>query len=88
MDDWEALSREEVQNAISEELAFVIKKKYNKDIYTMDRKELHDFLTKTLPDKNTMARSLFWWSARHIGEYAVRASIMPVTVFLLKTLLL
>jgi hypothetical protein len=86
--EFEEISQDEVEKAISEELASIIKNKYGKDIYAMDRKELHDFLLHALPSKHSLIKNIFWWGAKQLGEYTLKASFMPLIYILIKNMLL
>ena len=86
--DFEEISKDEVEKAISEELASIIKAKYGKDIYAMDRKELHAFLLQAFPSKHSLIKNIFWWGAKQFGEYTLKASFMPLIYLFIKNVLL
>lgn len=66
-DDIIEVTEEDVKSAISEELASIIKQRYGVDIFTMDRKQLGDFLSRVLVKKRTLLSRTMWWGAAQVS---------------------
>lgn len=62
-DSFLIIKNDDVKSAMMDEIVFIIKQEYKKDITTMDEKELNKFMHSIIKKRPRIARQIVWWVA-------------------------